>query len=93
MILTCSDRNISYKKRYCGCVEASEKDSADFHFLAPYSTWVTIARGKSKIQGEVVGGRVKLKGSMPKMLLYVGKLAGMERRMTKLINDVGTEFL
>jgi len=96
MLLTCVDRGVSYKiTARNGTVEVEESiegEPADFHFAAPYDVWVSIGKGEVKIQGEVVGGRVKFRGSMPKMLLYLGKLAGIERLMTKLIAEIGTEF-
>jgi putative sterol carrier protein len=96
MLLTCVDRVVSYKiTARNGTVEVAESREdgpADFHFAAPYDVWVSIAKGDVKIQGAVVGGRVKFIGSMPKMLLYLGKLTGMERLMTKLISEIVTEF-
>jgi putative sterol carrier protein len=96
MLLTCVDRVVSYKiTARNGTVEVAESredEPADFHFAAPYDVWVSIAKGDVKIQGAVVGGRVKFIGSMPKMLLYLGKLTGMERLMTKLISEIVTEF-
>ncbi len=96
MVLTCVDRGVSCKiTARNGFIEVEDcqgNASAEFHFAATYSVWVSIAKGGVGIQGEVVRGRVKFRGSMPKMLLYLGKLAGMERLMIKLVNEIGTEF-
>lgn len=57
---------------------ASGGTPAEFSFAAPYQEWVSIVRDSLNIRGEVLKSRVKFRGSMPKMLLYLGRVSRME---------------
>jgi len=65
---------------------------AEFRFTASTEEWEKIAKGQAKMQGEVVSGRVKFRGSMPKMLLYLGKIVGLEAKVMKTIKEMDIEF-
>jgi len=72
--------------------EASSDDKVEFRFSAPYEKWVKIAKGEQKVQSEVVKGKIKFRGSMPKMLLYLGKVVRMEKGILKIIHEMDLKF-
>jgi hypothetical protein len=72
--------------------EASSDDKVEFRFSAPYEKWVKIAKGEEKVQSEVVKGKIRFRGSMPKMLLYLGKVVRMEKRILKIIHEMDLKF-
>ena len=72
--------------------EAGPDYKAEFRFAAPYDKWEKIAKGEEKVQSEVVKGKIKFRGSMPKMLLYLGKVVRMEKKLLKIIRDMDIEF-
>jgi putative sterol carrier protein len=71
---------------------AAPGEPAEFTFSAPYNEWVTIIRDSLDIRGEVVKGRVKFKGSMPKMLLYFGRVSRMEKQIIQAMRALGPEY-
>ncbi|HEV2139433.1 MAG TPA: hypothetical protein VGR53_11410 [Nitrososphaerales archaeon] len=72
--------------------EASPSRTAEFNFTASYEEWVKVVRDGLKIQGEVVKGRVKFTGSLPKMLLYLGKVARMEDELLAGMRQLEPEY-
>ncbi len=91
----CSDRASAFQIRVEGGkvdVHPSQGESAEFTFSAPYDEWVRIIRDSLDIRGEVVKGRVKFKGSMPKMLLYLGRVSRMEREIIGKMRSLGPEY-
>ena len=71
---------------------ADEKTSAEFSFSATYQEWVAIIRDSLNIRGEVLRGRVKFRGSMPKMLLYLGRVSRMENEIIGKMRAMGAEY-
>jgi len=72
--------------------EGSNEEDAEFRFSAPYTEWERIAKGKVKLSGEVISGRVRFRGSMPKMLLYLNKVIGLEKKLMRVINEMNIDF-
>lgn len=72
--------------------EASPGGKAEFTFTASYEEWVKIVRDGLKIQGEVVKGRVRFSGSLPKMLLYLAKVARMEDELLAGMRQLEPEY-
>jgi hypothetical protein len=92
----CSDRDEAFLIRVVGGKISSEQagleEKAEFRFTAPYEKWVSIAKGEEKVQMEVVKGGIKFRGSMPKMLLYLGKVVRMEKKVLRLIREMELEY-
>ncbi len=72
--------------------KAGAEDKGEFRFSAPYDLWVKVAKGEEKVQSQVVRGKIKFRGSMPKMLLYLGKVVRMEKKILKIIRGMNLEF-
>ncbi len=72
--------------------EGLNEEDAEFRFSAPYTEWKRIAKGKVKLPGEVISGRVRFRGSMPKMLLYLNKVIGLEKKLMRVINEMNIDF-
>ncbi|MDG6928683.1 MAG: SCP2 sterol-binding domain-containing protein [Nitrososphaerota archaeon] len=96
ILLRCEDRGVGFRvtvdESVIGAEAAGEGSTAEFSFSAPYDEWVRIARGEAKFQGEVVSGRMKFGGSMPKMLLYLGKILRLERKMLATMQGMDLDF-
>jgi len=72
--------------------EAKPGEKAEFKFSAPYQEWTRILKDESKIQGEVVKGRIKFSGSMPKMLLYLSKIVKMEGKIIQMVKGMDLQY-
>jgi len=96
IIADCLDKNGSFlievSDGKISSHEALPYDSADFRFSTSYLEWVSIVKNESKIEAEVVKGHVKFKGSMPKMLLYLGKVARLESKILGTIRSMNLEY-
>ena len=66
--------------------------AAEFTFSAPYQEWVSIVRDSLNIRGEVLKSRVKFRGSMPKMLLYLGRVSRMEMEIIAKMRALSPEY-
>ena len=79
--LTATDRALSYGVDVTGgAVTAravSSDDPADFKFERPYEVWEKIATGALDFQTAVITGKMKFKGSLPKIM-------GIQPQMTRL---------
>jgi putative sterol carrier protein len=96
LLLSCNELSLFYliniTEGRLSVKQSSSDQVAEFAFSAPYTEWEKIARGQAKIPSEVVSGRIKFKGSMPKMLLYLNKVLGLESRIMKSINSMSLIF-
>ena len=96
LLLSCAEISAFYiidiKEGRLSVKQASSNQVAEFAFSASYSEWEKIAKGQAKIPGEVISGRIKFKGSMPKMLLYLNKVLGLESKIMKAINSMNLDF-
>ena len=72
--------------------EVSADEKAEFRFTAPYERWERIARGEAKIQGDVLSGRIRFRGSMTKMLLYVNRVIGLEKKAIEIMKGMDIIF-
>jgi len=72
--------------------EARPEDKAEFKFTSLYEKWEKIAKGELRVQSEVVKGGIKFTGSMPKMLLYLGKVVRMEKKILNIIKSMNLEY-
>lgn len=71
---------------------AEQGEPADFRFSAPYSEWVNVVRDGAELRGEVVKGKVKFKGSMPMMLLMLGKVSKAEKELVAHMRAMSPEY-
>jgi putative sterol carrier protein len=96
ILAECVDRNqaflITVEDGKISSAEGHPEDKVEFRFAAPYDKWAKIARGEEKVQSEVVKGKIKFRGSMPKMLLYLGKVVRMEKKILKIIGEMELEY-
>ncbi|MCS4538257.1 MAG: SCP2 sterol-binding domain-containing protein [Thaumarchaeota archaeon] len=96
LLISCDEANnaylISTREGRLSVEETSKNSVAEFVFHAPYREWEKIAKGEMKMPSEVVSGKVKFKGSMPKMLLYLNKVLGLEKKIMKSINSMTLTF-
>ncbi len=53
------------------------EDPADFKFEGPYEVWQRIAKGQTDFQTAVITGKMKFRGSLPKIM-------GIQPQMNRL---------
>lgn len=96
ILAVCADRSPSFligvKDGSITVREAPSAESAEFRFTAPLEEWANIIQNGLKIQSEVVKGRVKFGGSLPKMLLYLSRVARMEGEILSRMREMNPEF-
>jgi putative sterol carrier protein len=96
ILAACSDKNeaflIQVENGKISSREAHPEDKVEFKFTAPYEKWEKIAKGELRVQSEVVKGGIKFSGSMPKMLLYLGKVVRMEKKILNNIRQMNLEY-
>ena len=96
IIAECDDRketfHILVENGKISSAKANVNDKGEFRFSAPYDLWVKVAKGEEKVQSQVVCGKIKFRGSMPKMLLYLGKVVRMEKKILKIMAEMDLEF-
>ena len=72
LTLTVTDRTTSYMLEIVNGVvtarKAAAEDPADFKFEGPYDIWAKIARGQTDFNTAVITGKMKFKGSLPKIM-------------------------
>lgn len=92
IVLTAVDRPTSFLLDIqAGKVAVSEVPAdvpADFKFEGPYDAWVQLGKGEKDFQSLVFGGKIKFRGSMPKIMGLLGQL----NRITFVAQQVPKEF-
>jgi len=68
--------------------EAAPDVPADFKFEGTYEAWMQLGKGERDFQGLVLGGKIRFRGSMPKVMALMGPLS----RVTQLAQQVPKEF-
>ena len=89
---TAASFTIQIKDGLISVRSATQGESADFRFSAPYAEWVAIVRDGVQLRGEVVKGKVKFRGSMPMMLLMLGKVSKMEEEIVAQMRSMNPEY-
>ena len=91
-VITITDRSQSYFLDVAGgkaTVTVIAPDApADFKFEGPYDSWVILGRGEKDFQSLVMAGKVKFRGSMPKVM----GLMGAWNRLIKVAQGLPKEF-
>lgn len=92
LMFTITDRAKSFMLDVqSGRVTASEAMAdapADFKFEGPYDAWAMLGRAEKDFQSLVIGGKIKFRGSMPKMMGMLSQL----NRITALAQQMPKEF-
>ena len=92
LVLTCVDRGRSYLLDVqAGKVTSSEVAAdvpADFKFEGPYDAWAALGRGEKDFQSLVISGKIRFRGSMPKMMAMMGQM----NRLTLLAQQIPKEI-
>jgi alkyl sulfatase BDS1-like metallo-beta-lactamase superfamily hydrolase len=92
IVLTVVDRGASFLLDIRnGAVVASEVAAdipADFKFEGPYEAWTQLGKGEKDFQSLVLGGNIRFRGSMPKIMALMGSLD----RITQTARQVPKEF-
>jgi putative sterol carrier protein len=92
LVLTCLDRGSSFLIDIVnGRVVSSAVQSdipADFKFEGNYDAWTQLGKGEKDLQSLVMGGRIRFRGSMPKIMGLMNVLG----RVTSVARDVPKDF-
>ncbi len=92
VVLTCVDRNASFLIDVAnGKVSSSEVAAdvpADFKFEGNYDAWTQLGKGEKDFQSLVMGGKIRFRGSMPKIMALMEVLT----RITAVARDVPKDF-
>ena len=92
VMLTITDRHLSYLLDVqAGKTTSSEVPGdtpADFKFEGAYDAWVILGKGEKDFQSLVMGGKIKFRGSMPKVMGMMNQL----NRITQLAQQLPKEF-
>ena len=96
ILAECSDRSTSFlievSKGRIISRGAKQGEKGEFKFSAPYQEWARILKDESKIQSEVVKGRIKFTGSLPKLLLYLSKIVKMESKIIRMVKGMDLQY-
>ncbi|HYS99691.1 MAG TPA: SCP2 sterol-binding domain-containing protein [Thermoplasmata archaeon] len=92
VMLTCADRNASFLLEVVEgkiTVHDTAADApADFKFEGNYDAWTQLGRGEKDFQSLVLGGKIRFRGSMPKIMGLTAQLS----RITQVAQQVPKEF-
>lgn len=67
--------------------EASPDHVAEFKIIGPYEEWVKSAKGEASLTRQVMSGKIKIRGSMSKMMFYWPKLQRIEDALKEIEKD------
>lgn len=91
LTLTATDRGMSYMLDIAsGAVTATPvgaEDPADFKFEGPYEVWTKIASGGTDFQTAVITGKMKFRGSLPKIMGIQPQM----NRLTQIAKEIPVE--
>jgi putative sterol carrier protein len=92
VVLACPDRNASFLIQVVNgrvsSTEAAPDVPADFKFEGTYDAWTQLGRGERDLQSLVMGGKIRFRGSMPKIMALMGVL----NRITVIARDIPKDF-
>src|SRR5207247_5901469 len=92
VVLTCVDRKASFLINVVnGTVSSTEGAAdvpADFKFEGTYDAWTQLGKGEKDFQSLVMGGKIRFRGSMPKIMALMGVLS----RIHVVARDVPKDF-
>lgn len=92
LVLTCSDRAASFmleiQNGTIAALEVATDSPADFKFEGPYDSWVMLGKGEKDFQTLVLTGKIRFRGSMPRIMGMLGQL----NRITTMAQQIPKEF-
>ena len=92
LVLTCLDRGASFLIDIVnGRVVSSAVPvdaPADFKFEGNYDAWMQLGKGEKDLQSLVMGGRIRFRGSLPKIMALMSVLG----RVTAVARDGPKDF-
>jgi len=92
IVLTCFDRQASFLLDIQGgkvaVTEVPPDIPADFKFEGNYDAWTQLGKGEKDFQSLVMAGKIRFRGSMPKIMALMGQL----NRITLVAQQVPKEF-
>ena len=92
VVLTCVDRNASFLLDVVnGRVTSTPVGPdlpADFKFEGNYEAWTQLGRGERDLQSLVMGGKIRFRGSLPKIMGLMGVL----NRVAVISREIPKDF-
>ena len=92
VVLTCSDRSASFLiEVVTGRVTSTPVAAdvpADFKFEGAYDAWTLLGRGERDLQTLVMGGKIRFRGSLPKIMALMGVL----NRIAVISREIPKDF-
>ena len=92
VVLTCFDRKVSFLLDIQGgrisVSEVASDAPAEFKFEGNYDSWTQLGKGEKDFQSLVMGGKIRFRGSMPKIMALMGQL----NRITLVAQQVPKDF-
>ncbi len=91
-IITIADRSKSYLLDVAAgkvaVTDTAPDAPADFKFEGPYDAWVILGKGEKDFQSLVLAGKVKFRGSLPKVMGMMSQW----NRLIKVAQGLPKEF-
>lgn len=91
-VITITDRGKAFLldvvRGQVAVTEAAPDVPADFKFEGPYDSWVILGKGEKDFQSLVMAGKVKFRGSMPKVMGMMGQW----NRLIKVAQGLPKDF-
>ena len=92
IVLTAVDRGVSFlldiRNGQVTSSQVSPDVPADFKFEGNYDAWTMLGKGEKDFQGLVLGGKIRFRGSMPKVMGLMGQLT----RITAVAQQIPKAF-
>ena len=92
IMLTCVDRTASFlidiQNGKVSSAESAPDVLADFKFEGTYDAWSQLGKGEKDFQSLVMGGKIRFRGSMPKIMALMGPLT----RITQIARETPKDF-
>ena len=92
VVLTCVDRNASFLLDVVNGLVTSTPVGpdlpADFKFEGNYEAWTQLGRGERDLQSLVMGGKIRFRGSLPKIMGLMGVL----NRVAVISREIPKDF-
>jgi putative sterol carrier protein len=92
VVLTAVDRHASFlidvRNGKVSAFESTADVPADFKFEGAYDAWAQLGKGEKDFQSLVLGGKIRFRGSMPKIMALMGSLD----RITLVARQIPKEF-
>ncbi|MHB8604426.1 MAG: SCP2 sterol-binding domain-containing protein, partial [Thermoplasmatota archaeon] len=81
--MVCHDKSrqfvLKVDKGKVSAADATTETPADFVFIADYPVWITNHKGESTLEKLIMTGKVKLKGSIPRLLGLKSQLGAVDQ--------------